>query len=59
MAIGEKVYICEDEIECALDLGGSKIAGLKNGRVVLWNGENERGSGLYNVVKEIIGSQNF
>jgi len=36
--MGEKLYICEDEITCALDLGGNRIAGLKNGKIMLWNG---------------------
>jgi hypothetical protein len=59
VAIGEKLYINEDEIECALDLGGSKVAGLKNGKIVLWNGENDKGSKTYALIRELIQSQNF
>lgn len=59
LAMGEKLYICEDEITCALDLGGNRIAGLKNGRIILWNGQNDRGSVMYRTIQEIIQSQNF
>lgn len=59
MTMGQKLYICEDEITSALDLGGNRIAGLKNGRIMLWNGENDRGSALYRTIQDIIQSQNF
>jgi len=42
-----------------LDLGGNRIAGLKNGKIMLWNGENDRGSVMYKTIQEIIQSQNF
>jgi hypothetical protein len=32
-------------------MGGTKLAGLKNGKIVLWNGENDRGSSVYGMVK--------
>jgi len=35
-------------------MGGSKLAGLKNGRIVLWNGENDRASTTYTIIREII-----
>ena len=38
---------------------GIKIGGLKNGKLVLWNGENNRSSKLYTQIQEILQSQNF
>jgi hypothetical protein len=36
-----------------------RLQGLKNGKIVLWNGENDKGSKTYALIRELIQSQNF
>lgn len=47
IVIGEKLYITEGEICSVLMIGKHIIAGMKNGYLVFWNGENNKSSRLY------------
>lgn len=40
-------------------IGKSIIAGLKNGYLILWNGQNSKSSRLYNQIKEFTNTTNF
>lgn len=51
IVMGEKLYITEGEIESVLMIGKNILAGLKNGYIVLWNGENNKSSRLYEQIK--------
>jgi len=42
-----------------LMVGKNIIAGLKNGYLVYWNGENNKSSRLYEQIKEFTQSTNF
>jgi hypothetical protein len=57
--MGEKLYITEGEIESVLMIGKNILAGLKNGYIVLWNGENNKSSRLYEQIKYFTQSTNF
>lgn len=57
--VGEKLFIAEGEIESVLMIGKSMVAGLRNGYLILWNGENNRSSRLYQQIKEFTNTTNF
>ena len=59
IVIGEKLYITEGEIESVLIMGKSIVAGLRNGQLILWNGENGKSSRLYKRIKEFTNTTNF
>lgn len=59
IVVGEKLFITEGEIESVLMIGKSIVAGLKNGFLILWNGQNSKTSRLYNQIKEYTNTTNF
>ena len=59
IVVGEKLFITEGEIESVLMIGKSMVAGLKNGFLILWNGDNNKSSRLYHEIKEFTNTTNF
>lgn len=59
IVIGEKLYITEGEICSVLMIGKNIVAGMKNGYLVFWNGENNKSSRLYEQIRELTLTTNF
>jgi hypothetical protein len=56
--IGEKLYVCRGEVTCLLGLGKFLLSGTKDGGIILWAGNSERGS-LYDSVYSLLNNSDF
>lgn len=56
--VGEKLYVCRGEVTTLRSIGKFMLAGTKEGSIMLWAGNTDRGS-LYDSVYALLNNSDF